>query len=193
MTAGETTLETNVETMRRALAIAVLLIVPCASLAARGRAVRQANGVQSSARSAQDAAPSSLHPRRLSGTAKTALAACLKKSPGEFSIAAIANDREAYRYAQDWREVFLAAGWRAENGDSLIHLFTVAGGKWSGMRVSMRGDPRREEPPGEASSEAGFARCVEARRDIPAGGRILRYKERRAGAVAIQVSGEPAP
>ena len=116
-----------------------------------------------------------------------------EEEPGEFSIAAIANDREAYRYAQDWREVFLAAGWRAENGDSLIQIFTIAGGKWSGMRVSMRGDPQRGELPGEESSEAGLARCVEARRDIPAGGRILRYKERRAGAVAIQVSGALQP
>jgi hypothetical protein len=174
--------------MRRALAIAILLMLPCANLAARGRAVRQADDEQGSAHAAQDAAPSSLPPRRLSGAAKSALAACLKKSPGEFSIAAIADDREAYRYAQDWREVFLAAGWRAENGDSLIQIFTIAGGKWSGMRVSMRGDPRRGEPPGDESSEAGFARCVEVRRDIPAGGRILRYKERRTGTVAIQVS-----
>jgi hypothetical protein len=56
------------------------------------------------------------------------LAACLKKSPGQFSIAALTNDREAYRYAQDWREVFLAAGWHAENNDTLIKLFTIAGG-----------------------------------------------------------------
>jgi hypothetical protein len=175
--------------MKCALVISVLLILPCASQAARGPAVRQADGEQGTARSSQDAAANSLPPRRLSDAAKTALAACLKKSPGEFSVAAVANDREAYRYAQDWREVFLAAGWHAENGDSLIHLFTIAGGKWSGMRVSMRGDPQRGEARGDQSPEAGLARCVEARRDIPAGGRILRYKERRAGAVAIQVSG----
>ncbi len=183
--------ETNLATMRRALAIAILLILPCASLAARGRAVRQAGGEQSAARSAQDAPANSLPPRRLSDAAKSALAVCLKKSPGEFSIAAIANDREAYRYAQDWREVFLAAGWRAENGDTLIQIFTIAGGRWSGMRVSMRGDPKHGEVPTDGSPEAGLARCVEARRDIPAGGRILRYKERRAGAVEIQVSAEP--
>ena len=175
--------------MRYALVISMLLALPCASQAARGRAVRQADGKQG-ARAAQDADPSSLPPRRLSDAAKTALAACLKKSPGEFSIAAVANDREAYRYAQDWREVFLAAGWHAEGGDSLIQIFTIAGGRWSGMRVSMHGDPQRGEAPGDGSPEAGLARCVEARRDIPAGGRILRYKERRAGAVAIQVSGE---
>lgn len=173
--------------MRYALAISTLLILPCASQAAPGRAVAKAS------QSASDAASNSLAPRRLSNAAKSALAACLKKSPGEFSIAAIANDREAYRYAQDWREVFLAAGWRAENGDSLIHLFTIAGGKWTGMRVSMRGDPLHGEAAGDESPEAGFARCVEARRDIPAGGRILRYKDWRASAVAIQVSAEPQP
>jgi len=103
---------------------------------------------------------------------------------------AIADDREAYRYAQDWRDVFLGAGWRGANGDTLIGTFTIAGGKWTGMRVSMRGDPQTGEAPGEASPEATFARCVEARRDIPAGGRILRYKDRPAGAVEIQVSAE---
>jgi hypothetical protein len=178
--------------MRYALAISLLLalpILPCASVAARGRALRQAD---SSARPTQDAA-NSLPPRRLSEGAKSALAACLKKSPGEFSIAAIANDREAYRYAQDWREVFLAAGWHAENGDTLIKLLTIAGGRWTGMRVSMHGDPEHGEAAGDESPEAGFARCVEARRDIPAGGRILRYKERRAGGVAIQLSGAPQP
>ena len=176
--------------MRRTLAIAILLILPCASLAARGRAIRQAGGEQAAASSAQDAPANSPPPRRLSDAAKTALAACLKKSPGEFSIAAVANDREAYRYAQDWREVFLAGGWHGENGDTLIKIVTIAGGRWTGMRVSMPGDPQRGEAPGDQSPEAGFARCVEARRDIPAGGRILRYKERRAGVVEIQVSAE---
>jgi hypothetical protein len=179
--------------MRYALAISMLLILPCASVAARGRAVRRAAGGARAARAAQNAAANSLPPRRLSDAAKTALAACLKRSPGEFSIAAIANDREAYRYAQDWREVFLAGGWRAENGDSLIKVFTIARGRWTGMRVSMRGDPLHGEAAGDGSPEAGFARCVEARRDIPAGGRILRYKERRTGAVEIQVSGEAQP
>jgi hypothetical protein len=175
--------------MKYALAISILLILPCASQAARGRAVRQADSEQGAAH----AAPNSLPPRRLSDAAKSTLAACLKKTPGEFSIAAIANNREAYRYAQDWREVFLAAGWQGEDSDTLIKLFTIAGGRWTGMRVSMHGDPEHGEAAGDDSPEAGFARCVEARRDIPAGGRILRYKERRAGGVAIQVSAEPVP
>ncbi len=190
----ETIRGTTLETMRRALAIAILLILPCASLAERGGAARSADGKQGATRRAQDAAQdpaaNSLPPRRLSDAAKTALASCLKKSPGEFSIAAITDDREAYRYAQDWREVFLASDWHAEGGDTLIKIFTIAGGRWTGMRVSMHGDPQRGEAPGDQSPEAGFARCVEARRDIPAGGRILRYKERRAGAVEIQVSAE---
>lgn len=171
--------------MRHALAISILLFLPSASQAARSRALDEP--------STKDAASNSLPPRRLSDAAKSALGACLKKSPGEFSIAAIGNDREAYRYAQDWREVFLAAGWRAENSDSLIAVFMIAGGKWTGMRVSMRGDAVHGEAPGDNSPEAGFARCVEARRDIPAGGRILRYKDRPTGAVAIQVSAEPQP
>ena len=69
------------------------------------------------------------------------------------------------------------------------------------MRVSMQGDPEHGEAVGDASPEAGFARCVEARRDIPAGGRILRVQgeargrrghsgERRAGAVKKAEAGE---
>ena len=187
---GPISREATLETMRYALGISILLILPCASQAARGRALRQADG---GAGLAQGAAPNSLPPRRLSDAAKSTLAACLKKSPGEFSIAAIANHREAYRYALDWREVFLAAGWHGENGNTLIKVFTIAGGRWTGMRVSMHGDPEHGEAAGDNSPEAGLARCVEARRDIPAGGRILRYKERRAGGVAIQVSTEPQP
>lgn len=173
--------------MKCLVAISILLVLPCASQAAPGRAAEKAS------QSENAEAPNSLPPRRLSGAAKSALAACLKKSPGKFSIAAIANDREAYRYAQDWRELFLASGWRGENGDSLIQLFTIAGGRWTGMRVRMHGDPLHGEPRSNDSPEAGFVRCVEARRDIPAGGRILRYKERPTGAVAIQVSAEPQP
>lgn len=171
--------------MRYALAISILLILPRASEVARSRAVEEPS------QTTKHAAPDPLPPRRLPDEAKPALTECLKKSRGEFSIAAIANDREAYRYAQDWREVFLAAGWRAEKGNSLIQLFTIAGGRWTGMRVNMHGDPLHGEAPGDNSPEAGFARCVEARRDIPAGGRILRYKDRPTGVLAIQVSAKP--
>src|SRR5579864_8767468 len=94
---------------RHAPAISMLLALPCLCQPTFGRGVRQANGEQGATRDAQGAAPTSLPPRRLSDAAKTALGACLKKSPGEFSIMAIANDREAYRYAQDWREVFVDA------------------------------------------------------------------------------------
>lgn len=173
----------------------MLLALACWGQPARGRAVGQAQRPSGTAGAAHGAAvaANSLPPRRLSDAAKAALAACLKKSSGQFSIAAIANDREAYRYAQDWRDVFLGAGWHAANGDTLIGTFTIAGGKWTGMRVSMRGDPQKGEAPGDASPEATFARCVEARRDIPAGGRILRYRERPGGVVEIQVSAEAGP
>jgi hypothetical protein len=47
----------------------------------------------------------------------------------------IANDGEAYRYAEDWREVFISAGWQIEDKDIRIQTFRIAGGKWCGMRV----------------------------------------------------------
>lgn len=165
------------------LSVSILLILPCLSQPALAWAVQAKSEAGAAQGPAQDA-PKSLPPRRLSDAAKTALAACLKKSPGQFSIMAIADDREAYRYAQDWRELFLDAGWHGASGDTLIATFTIAGGKWTGMRVSMHGDPQKGEAPGDDSPEATFARCVEARHDIPPGGRILRseegrYKERR--------------
>ena len=53
-------------------------------------------------------------PRRLSDMTKNELAACFKKKSGYFSVVSIANNAEAYRYAEDWREVFLSAGWQTE-------------------------------------------------------------------------------
>ncbi len=52
--------------------------------------------------------------RRLSPDQKVALAACLKTNPGKYSIDAIANNREAYTYAQDWFDVFHDALWTNE-------------------------------------------------------------------------------
>ncbi|MGA3295744.1 MAG: hypothetical protein ABSE45_17400 [Candidatus Acidiferrales bacterium] len=76
-------------------------------------------------------------PRRLSDSQKSELAECLGKKPGRFSIMAIANNSEAYRYAQDWREVFISAGWEIEHRDIPIQIFMIGGGMWSGMQMSV--------------------------------------------------------
>jgi hypothetical protein len=132
-------------------------------------------------------------PRRLSDMTKSELAACLKKEPGRFSIMSIANSGEAYRYAEDWREVFVSAGWQVEGKDSPIQTFRIVGGLWYGMRVRVHDASSTEGQTALAtgSPEGNFAQCVNGRRDIPAGGRIIRYKDRPTGSISIQVSERP--
>jgi hypothetical protein len=68
--------------------------------------------------SAAEEARESLPPRRLSDVTKNELAACLKKEPGRFSIMSIADNEEAYRYAEDWLEVFAPRA-----GRSTVRIF----------------------------------------------------------------------
>jgi hypothetical protein len=142
---------------------------------------------------ASEGARESQPPRRLSDMTKSELTACLKKEPGRFSIMSIANDEEAYRYAEDWREVFIAAGWQIERKDIPIQTFRIVGGLWYGMRVRVHDSSPAEGQTTLAtdSPEGNFAQCVNGRRDIPIGGRIIRYKDRPTGSVSIQVSERP--
>jgi hypothetical protein len=41
------------------------------------------------------------------------------------------------------------------------------------------------------SPEENFAQCVNGRRDIPTGGRIIKYKDRPTGSISIEVSDKP--
>jgi hypothetical protein len=132
-------------------------------------------------------------PRRLSDSLKTELAACLAKNPGRFSIMSIADHSEASTYAQDWREVFISAGWKIEQQD--VATFRISGAKWSGMRVSVHdaAPDQGQTVLANDSAEQNFERCVAGKHDIPTGGRILAYKDRPTGLVSIQVSIQPQP
>jgi hypothetical protein len=133
-------------------------------------------------------------PRRLSDLTKNELAACLKKESGRFSIMSIADNEEAYRYAEDWREVFASAGWQIDRKDIAIQTFRIVGGMWHGMRVRVHDASSAEgqtAPLATGSPEENFAQCVNGRRDIPTGGRIIKYKDRPTGSVSIQVSDQP--
>jgi len=77
--------------------------------------------------------------RRLSDEQRNLLAACLKTNPGKFAVGAIANNGEAYRYAQDWSEVFSAAGWSNEQTIP-VTMIMIAGGMWSGLCVRVHGE-----------------------------------------------------
>ena len=170
--------------MRYAAAVLLLIALPCRGQSAPQAAANPPPEPDSPARKAQP-------PRRLSDAVKSELAACLKKSAGKFSVMAVAGDSEAYIYARDWWEVFVSAGWQTQGKGAPIDTFHIGGGDWSGMRVSMHQDSAAEKRAAKLSPDDNFARCVEARRDIPAGGRILRYPERPSSSLSIQVSTEP--
>jgi hypothetical protein len=143
---------------------------------------------------AAEEAKESQAPRRLSDMTKSELAACLKKEPGRFSIMSIADNEEAYRYAEDWREVFASAGWQIDRKDIPIQTFRIVGGMWHGMRVGVHDASSAEGQTAllaTGSPEENFAQCVNGRRDIPTGGRIIKYKDRPTGSVSIQVSDQP--
>lgn len=130
-------------------------------------------------------------PRRLSDPQKKELEACLAKKPGRFSITWIADNSEAYAYAQDWREVFESAAWKIEPQE--ISTFRISGAKWPGMRVSVHdaSSDQGQTALENGSPEQNFERCVAGKHDIPAGGRIIAYKDRPTGSVSIQVSIQP--
>jgi hypothetical protein len=132
-------------------------------------------------------------PRRLSNATKNELAMCLKKRPGRFSIMSIANNSEAYRYAEDWRDVFISAGWEIDHTDFSIQSFRIAGGMWFGMRVRVHGASPTEGQTAidKDSPEGNFAQCVAGKHEIPAGGRIITYKDRPTGSISIQISNQP--
>lgn len=132
-------------------------------------------------------------PRRLSDSQKRELADCLRKKPGRFTVMSIANNGEAYRYAGDWREVFLSAGWEIEHKDIPIQIFWIGGGMWSGMQMSVHdASPIQGQIALEDNSpEQNLSQCFAGRNDIPNGGRIIPYKDKPTGSVTIQISDRP--
>jgi hypothetical protein len=132
-------------------------------------------------------------PRRLSNLQKSELAECLRKKPGRFSIGSIANNSEAYRYAQDWREVFISAGWEIEHKDIPIQIFLIGGGMWSGMQISVHDASPIQGQMALAndSPEQNLNQCLVGRSDIPNGGRLIPYKDNPTGSVSIQISDQP--
>jgi len=78
-------------------------------------------------------------PRRIPAEKRAALIQFLGGRPGRVKISAIANDAEAYRFAQDWLEVLKAARWTID-GD-IISVFLIAGQPQFGVVLSLRGAP----------------------------------------------------
>lgn len=141
-----------------------------------------------------DAILRNLHvPRQLSSSQKSELAQCLAKKPGRFSIGAIANNSEAYKYAQDWRDVFISAGWEIEHKDIPIQIFIIGGGMWSGMQFSVHdaSPVQGQIALATGSPEQNLHQCLSGRSDIPDGGQIIAYKDTATGSIRIQISDQP--
>jgi hypothetical protein len=78
-------------------------------------------------------------PRRIPAEKRDELIQYLAGRPAKVKISAIANDLEAYRFAQDWFEVLKAAKWTID-GDR-IATFIISGQPQTGVVASMRGEP----------------------------------------------------
>jgi hypothetical protein len=134
-------------------------------------------------------------PRRLSDRTKGELSNCFRTNPGRFCIAAIGNNSEAYKYAGDWRDVLIAAGWQIKHTDIPIQIVMIAGGMWSGMRSSVHNasqSPDTQLLLADGSPEKTFSECVMGRNDLSGGGSIIPYKDTETGEVDIVISDNPA-
>jgi hypothetical protein len=134
-------------------------------------------------------------PRRLPPQTKTELIDCLKKKPGQFSVEAIADNGEAYQYAEDWREVFLSAGWEDEHKNIPIQVFMIGGGTWSGIQFKVHdaSSVQGQIAVAEGSPEQGMGKCLMDRSDVPGGARIIPYRDLPGSSVDIEVSYQPQP
>jgi hypothetical protein len=127
-------------------------------------------------------------PRYLLDNKKNDLIECLKKKPGRFSIAVEANNSEAYKYAEDWRSVFLAAGWEIEHKDIPIQI--LSGGNWAGMTFKFHA---RSEGSGilAGTPEGNAWECLLNMDGIPGGANLMAYPNFPTGSVRIVISHAP--
>jgi hypothetical protein len=77
-------------------------------------------------------------PRRLSDEQRRILVPCLQMKPGAFTVSAIMNNAEAYRYAQDFSEAFTAAGWKNEQ-QAPVQSVWIVGASWTGIHFKFAG------------------------------------------------------
>lgn len=77
--------------------------------------------------------------RRLSDDQEKTLTTCLSTTPGTFSVIAVMNNSEAYRYARDFYDVFVKAGWKNEQNVP-VGTFMINGGSWTGVHFKFAGE-----------------------------------------------------
>jgi hypothetical protein len=129
--------------------------------------------------------------RHLSEAQKNSLIECLVSNLGKFSISAVANNSEAYNYAKEWREVFLAAGWEIEHKDIPIQIFMIGGGTWSGVRANVHDASTGTDRIAilEGSPEKHFYDCGAALGTVQL--TVVPYRDMPTGVVRIFVSDRP--
>jgi hypothetical protein len=130
--------------------------------------------------------------RHLLDQTKNELVDCLKKKPGRFTIGALGGNSEAYKFAQDWLEVFKSAGWQNESKDIPIQIFMIGGGMWSGMQITVHdaSTTQGQIALADGSPEQNFSQCVVGKKDL-SGGSLIPRKEFPAGSVRLDVSDQP--
>jgi len=125
--------------------------------------------------------------RTLSPDQKNALIDCLKTNPGKYTVGAIGGNREAYAYAQEWSEVFHAAGWTNEQPIPVV-TFIVASGVWPAMQLALHGtyDSASKVVMVEGSPEKTATKCVIK---IPTSkGGVIALQDTPTGSVRLDVS-----
>lgn len=130
-------------------------------------------------------------PRRISDEEKVSVSACLSKYPGKVNVAAITNSPEAYRFAQDWYEIFKNAGWTIK--DNMIHNFVIGGGMFTGTQIGFRGewiDTTKQYRIDENSPEASLVGCLKDRQ-IAGGGSLIGHMDTPTGEVSVMVGPQP--
>jgi hypothetical protein len=123
---------------------------------------------------------------------RNAFISCIALKPGRFSIGAIESDQEAYNYAQEWRDVLVAARWEIEHKDIPIQIFTI-GAECGRVHFDVRGIPTAIQNTiqiAEGSPENQFVSCLKT---VRFGGTVavVPYSDLPAGFVRISVSHHP--
>ena len=129
-------------------------------------------------------------PRRLTDSQKATLKDCLKSNPGSFTISAIGNNQEAYTYASDFSEVFTSAGWKNQQTIP-VAIIMIAGGMWSGVRVSIHGtwdDATHTASLIQGAPETTGLQCLQ---DASFAASAIPFKDIPTGSIRIDVSEHP--
>lgn len=125
--------------------------------------------------------------RRLTADQKVMLTACLKKIPGQYMVASISS-REAFTYAQDWSDVFLAAGWTNKEPIPVVTALPV--GVFPPVVIALHGTFDQVSQTGSligGSPERNALQCLNSA-NIPGGGTARPSEDVPTGTIQITIT-----